>query len=183
MSFYISGHPNCPVKAFTLYFSRLHPDRNDFWQRPRKSGQVKESDDIWYETAPVGKNTLGNLMVKISEDCGLSRKYKNHCIRSTCITVLDEGGVETRHIIGLSGHKSESSVKSYCSRLSDIKKRELSEILSETIRTTTEPKSLIPAKPKDCDNSANNNQQLLDPETDFHSDDIAFDSIVKDISE
>ena len=59
----------------------------------------------------------------------------------------------------------------------------MSEILSETIRTTTEPKSLIPAKPKDCDNSANNNQQLLDPETDFHSDDIAFDTILKDISE
>ena len=183
MSFYISGYPNCPIKAFTLYFSRLHPDRNDVWQHRRKSGQAKESDDIWYETAPVGKNTLGNLMVKISEDCGLSRKYTNHCIRSTCITVLDEGGVETRHIIGLSGHKSESSVKSYCSRLSDNKKREMSEILSETIRTTTEPKSVIPAKPKDCDNSANNNQQLLDPETDFLSHDIHVDTILKDVSE
>jgi hypothetical protein len=111
MSFYISGHPNFPVKAFTLYFSRLHPDRNDFWQRPTKSGQVKESDDIWYEDAPVGKNTLGNLMAKINEDCGLSRMYTSHCIRCTCITVLDEGGVETRHIIGLNSHKSESSVK------------------------------------------------------------------------
>ena len=59
----------------------------------------------------------------------------------------------------------------------------MSEILSETIRTTTEPKSLIPAKPKDCDNSANNNQQLLDPETDFLSDDIHFDTILKDVSE
>ena len=108
---YISGHPNFTVKAFTLYFSRLHPDRNDFWQRPRKSGQVKESDDIWYEDAPIGKNTLGNLMAKISEDCGLSRKYTSHCIRCTCITVLDEGGVETRHIIGLNSHKSESPVK------------------------------------------------------------------------
>ena len=59
----------------------------------------------------------------------------------------------------------------------------MSEILSETISTTTEPKSLIPVKPKVCDNSANNNQQLLDPETDFLSDDIAFDTILKDISE
>lgn len=43
----------------------------------------------------------------------------------------------------------------------------MSEIPSETIRTTTEPKYVIPTKPKDCDNSANDNQQLLDPETDF----------------
>jgi hypothetical protein len=115
-----------------VQFSFIKNRRRSPCQGSRSLGLCNESDDIWYETAPVGKNTLGNLMVKISEDCGLSRKYKNHCIRSTCITVLDEGGVETRHIIGLSGHKSESSVKSYCSRLSDNKKREMSEILSET---------------------------------------------------
>jgi site-specific recombinase XerD len=114
---YFTGNLNCPVRAFIKYFSRLNPERTDFWQRPRPAGKVEDSDEVWYENSPVGKNSLGNLIAKISEKCDLSKRSTNHCIRSTCITILDEGGIETRHIIGLSGHKSENSVKSYCTRL------------------------------------------------------------------
>ena len=49
------------------------------------------------------------MMAKISQVCNLSKRYTNHCIRSTCITALYDNGIETRHIMGLSGHKSESA--------------------------------------------------------------------------
>ena len=114
---YFTGNLNCPVRAFIKYFSRLNPERTDFWQRPRPAGKVEDSEEVWYESSPVGKNSLGNLIAKISEEYDLSKRYINHGIRSTCITILDGGGIETRHIIGLNGHKSENSVKSYCARL------------------------------------------------------------------
>ncbi|CAC5389342.1 KCTD1_15 [Mytilus coruscus] len=64
----IPGSANCPVRSFTKYFSKLHPDRTDFWQRPKLASKTTESADVWYDNSPVGKNTLGNLMAKISED-------------------------------------------------------------------------------------------------------------------
>ena len=75
-------------------------------------------------------------MAKISQVCNLSKLYTNHCIRSTCITALDDNGIETRHIMGLSGHKSESAVRAYSKRLSEKKTRKISDILSATVQQT-----------------------------------------------
>ena len=43
--------------------------------------------------APLGKNTLANMMATISRQGELSQRYTNHSIRSTAITVLDEAGL------------------------------------------------------------------------------------------
>ena len=113
--------------------SKLNPNNPNFWQRPKPATTVTSSDDVWYDNAPVGKNTLGNMMARISSDCELSKRYTNHCIRSTCITTLDDGGIDSRHIMGLSRHKSESALRSYSHRLSDQKKRHISEVLSSAV--------------------------------------------------
>ena len=52
-------------------------------------------------------------MKTISVDRKLSQEYTNHCIRSTAVSVLDNNNVEARHIMRVSGHKSESSIRSY----------------------------------------------------------------------
>jgi len=132
--------------------------------------KVDESDNLWFDKMPVGKNTLGNMMANISEKCGLSKRYTNHCIRSTCITVLHNNGIETRHIIGLSGHKSETSVKSYCKRLSDTKKREISTILCEQVAT-------VSTKTSTCTSS-----NSVTTDVDLLSDDLEFEAILQDIS-
>ncbi|CAC5424986.1 unnamed protein product [Mytilus coruscus] len=41
----IPGSANCPVRSFTKYFSKLHPDRIDFWQRPKLASKTTESAD------------------------------------------------------------------------------------------------------------------------------------------
>jgi hypothetical protein len=76
------------------------------------------------------------MTAKISQVCNLSKRYTNHCMRSTCLTALDDNGIETRHIMGLSGHKSESAVRAYSKRLSEKKTRQISDILSATIQET-----------------------------------------------
>lgn len=52
-------------------------------------------------------------MREISTDAELSQTYTNHCIRATYVTILDKCGFEARHIMSISGHRSESIIWSY----------------------------------------------------------------------
>lgn len=68
------------------------------------------------------------------KEAGLFNKnLTNHCIRSTCITILDREGYEARHIMAISGHKKEESIKSYASKTSRSTKRQISETLSNVL--------------------------------------------------
>ncbi|XP_033743241.1 uncharacterized protein LOC117329407 [Pecten maximus] len=125
------GDPSCPVAAFKKYVDKLHTENSNFWQRPKKN--ATEEDIIWYENVPVGKNTLYSFMQKLSQEFRLSKRYTNHCVRATSIATLDHNGVEARHIMSVTGHRNETSIKSYSFRLSDDKKRQMSDILSENI--------------------------------------------------
>ena len=133
--------PQCPVQAFELYLSKLNPDQSSLWQRPKAKEHFKESDDVWYCNAPLGKNTLGGLMNTISKERELSQQYTNHCIRATAVSLLDECNFEARHIMRVSGPKSESSIRSYSKRLSEEKQREISYSLSCAAVSSSESRS------------------------------------------
>lgn len=72
-------------------------------------------------------------MAILSADAQLSKRYTNHSIRSTVMGLLGEA-YEGRIVIGLSGHKSEQTVKQYIRRLPDKTKREMSNFLGENIQ-------------------------------------------------
>jgi hypothetical protein len=88
---------------------------------------------VWYVDLAVGKNTLSKFMSNISDVGKLSSVYKNHSVRATSITVMDTGGISGRHIIKVSGHKTEASLKSYSHHVCDRKKREISDTLSSAL--------------------------------------------------
>lgn len=69
----------------------------------------------------------------VKEACLEDKTLTNHCIRSTCITILDNKGFEARHIMSVSGHKREESIKSYATKVSETKKREMSDALASEI--------------------------------------------------
>ena len=127
---YEQDGPFCPVKAFELYLAKLNPELSCLWQKPKAKEHFKETDEVWYCKVPVGKNILGTLMTRISKELELSQTYTNHCIRTTAVSLLDECNFEARHIMRVSGHKSESSIRSYSRRLSEVKQRQISETLS-----------------------------------------------------
>ena len=81
----------------------------------------------------VGQCTLHDKMKKLSIEAKLSCVYTNHSIRATTITIHNECGYEARHIMALSGHRSESSIRSYASQTSLSTKRKMSETLSESL--------------------------------------------------
>ena len=73
------------------------------------------------------------MMPEISRNGNLSKVYTNHCVQATSITGLDNAGVEARHIMRASGHKSEASIRSYACHLTENKARQMSNHLSEPL--------------------------------------------------
>lgn len=126
-----TGGPLCPVLSFEKYLSHLNPKNKYLFQRPKKI--VRESDKIWYDNMVVGECTLADKMKKLSSARELSHTYTNHSIRATAITILDDCGFEARHIMAVSGHRSEQSTRSYASRTSLNTKRKMSETISSTL--------------------------------------------------
>ena len=61
----------------------------------------------------VGENTLGKKMKVISQQAELSTIYTNHSIRAKTMSIRDRSGFEPRHIMSVSGHRNESSIKTY----------------------------------------------------------------------
>ena len=128
-----AGNPDCPVKSFEKYISKLNPRNNYLWHRPQDS--FDPEDAVWYGNQALGKNTLGTMTSTISQRAKLSKRYTNHSIRATCITRLDDAGFESRKLMRISGHRSEMSLKSYSSRLSVQDKRIISDTLSDAALT------------------------------------------------
>ena len=93
---------------------------------------MKKDDNVWYDNMVVGQRTLGDKMKNLSCLAKLSYPYTNHSIRATTISILDECGYEARHIMAVSGHRSENSIRSYAAKTSLSKKRKMSEALSST---------------------------------------------------
>ena len=118
----------CPVSLFRLYRSKLNEKRTDLWQRPKK--KVQFEDPVWLDGAVLGHDPLNDIMKTISENAALIQICTNHSIRSTCLTKLDHSNVAVRFIQGVSGHKSEASIRSYSRVIPPAKKHEMFEILN-----------------------------------------------------
>jgi len=125
---YETGTDMCPLKSYRKYLSKRNTACDALFQTPRDA--FNDSDGVWYEKRPLGKNKLGCMMSEISKIAKLSKKYTNHCIRATAITALDQAGFASRHIMSVSGHRSEASIKSYSRKTSTDQKRKMSETYS-----------------------------------------------------
>ena len=135
---YATDGQGCPVASFEKYVAKLNPKCAAFFQAPMPANRkgIWNDDDQWFKNAPIGEKTLGSFMSKISLAANLSRRYTNHSLRSTCITLLDESGFATRDICNISGHRNEKSIRSYIGRPNDAKKQKLSDALSTSIGCT-----------------------------------------------
>jgi integrase len=78
---------------------------------------------------------LAQMMPEISIKAKFSQCYSNHSVRATSISAMDNAGVEARHIMRASGHRSESSIRIYSKQLSENKQREISDNLNGALQT------------------------------------------------
>lgn len=163
----------CPVASYTYYVGKLHPNCDALFQRPKRNfGLQNVSESAWFENKPLGKNSLGDLMVKISKAAGLSKVYTNHSIRSTSITALSESGFEGRKIKTISKHKSLQSIESYANDTSLPEKKRISATLASTLYDSNSLNQNAVAIPQ----SAKSGQEAIDlNDIDFLDDSIMLD--------
>ena len=141
---------NCPLKYFKKFLSVLNPNQAALFRKPKRI--FLPSDKLWFENSPIGVNKLpGNMMKEISLAASLSKVYKNHCVRSTTISALDEAGIPIHRIMQTSSHRSESSVKSYCDRQSLEKYKESSNILARVGHDSTPKESVYVRRSSRCE--------------------------------
>ena len=117
----------CPVASFEKCLEHLNPKNEFLFQRPKK--EVSSDAVVWNDNMVVGERLLGDTMKRISKEANLSRIYSNHSIRATAVTILDKSGFEARHIMTVSGHKNESSIRAY-SKTDQTTRRRMSETLT-----------------------------------------------------
>ena len=120
---------NCPVKSLEKYLSKLNPNCNSFFQRPKSKHHY--CDDVWYDNVPVSKNTLSTKMKKLSQAAGCSRLYTNHCVRVTTITTLSRAGISDHDICHVSGHRSKESLSAYKAKPTSKKRLEMITMLHD----------------------------------------------------
>ena len=120
----------CPVAAIKLYLDQLPVNSDSLFPKPKS----KWNNDQWYCSKDIlGKNTLSTMMKNLSQRACLSRKYTNHCIRPTVVTNLKDLGYQNHEIQAVTGHKRTESIENYNKRISVVKKRKISNALSDTL--------------------------------------------------
>ena len=72
-------------------------------------------------------------MKSISEVEKLSNVYTNQSVRATAITLWPNAGIQNRHIMAISGHRSEQSLAHYNTRPSTSQLQRCSEVLSRSL--------------------------------------------------
>ena len=118
------------------YKRHLNPKCNRLFQRPSRA----ENSVQWYANAPLGHNYLGKMMSTISEQAGLSKRYTNHSLRSTTVHILDSNDFAGRHITSVTGHRSETLLKTYTGYTAPCIKRKMLDTIYETLRSKLQKK-------------------------------------------
>ena len=75
-------------------------------------------------------------MTTISKDCQLSKIYTNHSLCATTVHLLDVARFPDRHIMYVTGHKVESSLKTYTGYIDIKTKQKMYNTLSIVLRSS-----------------------------------------------
>ena len=109
----LPGSSMDPISSLKLMLSKLHPDCEALFQTPLT--KFSKAAECWYKNEPLGKNSIAQLMPKISKKAGLSQVYTAHCVRASTVTRLHQAGIDAKQICAITKHKNEQSLTSYLS--------------------------------------------------------------------
>ena len=116
------------LNCLRMYLQKLNPHCEALFQYLK--GAATQEDQVWYDNKPLGVHKLAGMMKDLSKLASLSKIYTNHSVRATAITLWSDAQVPSRHIMAISGHRSEASLRNYNARPSSEQLRACSDILS-----------------------------------------------------
>ena len=70
-------------------------------------------ENMGFMKSPLGHTVIREMLPRICVAAQLSRRYTNHCMRATSVTMLKKDGFDDCLVCGLTGHKNTKSIKSY----------------------------------------------------------------------
>ena len=150
----------CPDKKFVHYKKKLNPKYVFLFQRSSNQSKV----DVWYDSMPLGRNQLGNVMSEISKEFALSQIYTNHSLRATTVHVFDAANIAGRHIMSVTGHKSESCLKTYTDYTSNKTKKTMCIIVGNSLTSSIPATNhTVVVKREVVELQNNNDTALSDP--------------------
>ena len=141
-----SGHVQDPrqVRLVRLLISKLHPDSEYLYMKARSDAKWTKDDDVWYTRCKLGHNLIARIMPGLSQELALSKRYTGHCLRATATQNLCNAFVPNQHIMKVTGHRSETSLKAYNSRTTDGQQVLMSALLDTPIDEGASARQLQP---------------------------------------
>lgn len=128
---YANGTSNCPVEMLRLLIKKTAPKATALFNVCYSDAiRVPSSFGWWYDDKPLKARTFTNFMADICKASKCSTIYTAHCLRATAITAMNDAGFEARHIMFMSGHRNEGSIRSYNRSVSSNQKLKISNALS-----------------------------------------------------
>ena len=107
------GH--CSIRAMELY-----PDKRPAHIRTADSPfylainyNRPKVTSVWFKGNPMGVDTIGKFMRRMSAKAGLVGRFTNHSVRRSMCTQLVQAGVDSVLVTQLSGHKSVNNISGY----------------------------------------------------------------------
>lgn len=107
----------------------------------------------------------------ICEKTGIAKQYTNHSLRARAVHILDEAEFAGPHIMSITGHKSESSLKTYTGYTSERALRDKSNTISSNLR---------PTSTTDNKENVDQNVEFLLNSNDVNSESTDFDDNIAD---
>lgn len=132
---YSTQDDRCPVDALRRFLSKTdHRAQSLFNNCIPEAMSSPQTVEIWYSTKPLKQYQFTRFMGDISRNAKCTQHYTAHCLRATAIQAMSDAGFELRHIMFMSGHHNESSVRSYSRGCTTGQKHQLSAALSAVIQ-------------------------------------------------
>ncbi len=149
---YATNDPStCPVNALKMLLTKTDPLATSLFNHCNKAAiQSPASESTWFIATPVKKYQFSRFLADISKHASCSRQYTSHCLRATAIQTLSDAGFELRHIMYMSGHKNESSIRSYSRECSTQQKQAISHSLASVHRLGDEESPVCGLPSSNC---------------------------------
>lgn len=118
---------NCHVKKVRLLLSKSNQHATNLFNACVKDALISPSScDTWYSAKPLQKQSFSGFMRDICKSAECQNSYTPHFLRATAISSMNDAGSQARHIMFMSGHRFQASMKTYNRNISVDQKRKAS---------------------------------------------------------
>lgn len=144
--FAVPGSSRCPVEVLKAYLPHLNPDLESLFQKPKDINKFnRDVCKVWYGVRKLGHNSLENMLTNTTTRAEIKPYFTNHSLRATTFTVPSERNVEPLQIKVVTGHRSDTSIESYCERPTLRQFRNMSTALSSFVHGDESAQTDVPA--------------------------------------